>query len=103
MAKLKKSDVLHVAKLAKLDLTEKEIEKFTDQLSNIVNFIGQLSEVDVKSMEPTSQTTGLENVYRQDMVNPSQTLSLDEALSGTDKDYNNYFKVDAILTERTDK
>ena len=103
MAKLKTSDVLHVAKLAKLDLTEKEIEKFTDQLSNIVNFIGQLSEVDVKSMEPTSQTTGLENVYREDKLNPNQTLSVDESLSGTDKDYNNYFKVDAILTERTDK
>lgn len=103
MSKLTKKDVLHVAKLAKLDLTEKEVEKFTNQLSGIVEFVGQLAEVDVKGVEPTSQTTGLENVYRQDQLNPTQTLTQDQSLSGTDKTHNGYFVVDAILTERTDK
>ncbi|KKU09396.1 MAG: aspartyl/glutamyl-tRNA amidotransferase subunit C [Candidatus Woesebacteria bacterium GW2011_GWB1_45_5] len=103
MAKLKKSDVLHVAKLAKLKLTEEEIEKFTPQLSNIVDFVGQLSEVDIKGIDPTSQTTGLENVYRKDEARSSQGLTQDEAISGTDETHNGYFKVDAILTERSDK
>lgn len=103
MAKLTKKDVLHVASLAKLKLSEKEIKKFIPQLSNIIDFIGQLSEVDVKGVEPTSQTTGLENVEREDKINPDQSLSVDQALSGTDKTHNGYFVVDAILTERTDK
>lgn len=103
MATLTKQDVLHVAKLAKLNLTDEEIAKFTPQLSTIVDFVSQLSEVDVKDVEPTSQTTGLENIYREDEPRTKQSLTNDEALSGTDKTYNGYFVVDAILSERTDK
>lgn len=103
MAKLTKNEVLHIAKLANLKLTDKDIEKFTGQLSGIVDFIGRLSEVDVKGIKPTSQTTGLANIFRPDEINSSNTLSQEDALSGTDKTYNGYFKVGAILTERTDK
>ncbi len=103
MSKLTKKDVLHVAKLAKLDLTEDEIDRFTSQLSSIVDFVSQLSEVNVKDVDPTSQTTGLENVYRDDEVKVEQQLTNDEALSGTDNVHNGYFVVDAILTERSDK
>ncbi len=101
MARLTKQEVLHVAKLAKLELTPQEVEKFTDQLSNIVDFISQLQEVDVKGIEPTSQTTGLENVFRNDKIVPS--LNVGDALSGTDETHNGYFKVGAILAERSDK
>ncbi len=103
MTKLTKKDVLHVANLAKLNLTEEEIKKFTSQLSSIVDYISQLSEVDVKNIEPTTQTTGLEDIYREDETNVDQTLTQEKALSGTDKIHNGYFVVDAILTERTDK
>lgn len=103
MAKLTKADVLHVAKLAKLKLTEKEVEKFLSQLSSIVDYISELSEVDTKGVEPTSQTTGLINVLRDDKANPNQTLSAQKAVSGTDKVHNNLFVVDAILKERSDK
>ena len=103
MDKLTKSDILHVAGLANLDLTDSEIKEFTPQLSNIINFIGELSKADTKGVEPTSQTTGLEDVTRKDEKNSSSSLTQDEALSGTDKFYNGYFKVKAILSERTDK
>lgn len=103
MAMLTKDDVLHVAKLAKLKLTDAEIEKFTPQLSSVLNHFSELSEVDTESTEPTSQTTGLEDVYRTDEVKNESILSVDEATSGTDKVYNGYFRVKAILEGRTDK
>lgn len=104
MAKsLTKADVLYIAKLAKIDLTEEEIEKFLSQLSVIVEHIGKLSEVDTENIEPTSQTTGLENVSRSDVADFANCLTQDQATSGTDGIYNGYFKVGAILTERTDK
>jgi aspartyl-tRNA(Asn)/glutamyl-tRNA(Gln) amidotransferase subunit C len=103
MTKLSKADVLHVAKLAKLDLTETEVDKYSKQLSSIVDYISELSEVDTENTEPTSQTTGLENVYREDLVKSDNTLTQDQATSGSDKTHNGYFKVPAILSERTDK
>lgn len=103
MAKLSKSDVSHVAKLANLKLSESELEKFLKQLSSIVDYIGELSEVDTKGTEPTSQTTGLVNVTRIDEVKANQTLPVSDAVSGTEHVHNNLFVVDAILKERTDK
>jgi aspartyl-tRNA(Asn)/glutamyl-tRNA(Gln) amidotransferase subunit C len=102
MTSLSKADVLHVAKLAKLNLTDAEIAKFSTQLSSVLDHIGELSKIDTSGIIPTSQTTGLENVFRGDDVKPS---SLDQiaALSGSDKTYNGYFKVPAILSERSDK
>ena len=102
MAILSKADVVHVAKLAKLDLTESEIKKFLSQLSSVVEYIGELEKVDTTGIEPTSQTTGLTNVFRGDEIKPS-SLNQDKALSGTDKVHNGYFKVPAILEGRTDK
>lgn len=102
MSNLTRDDVLHVANLAKLNLTEEEIEKFTPQLSTIINFISQLNKVDTVGIEPTSQTTGLTDVFREDEVKPS-SIDQDGALSGTDQTYNGYFKVPAILEGRTDK
>ena len=102
MAKLTKADVLHVAGLAKLDLTEEEIDKFLPQLSEIIDHVSELQKVDTDNVEPTSQTTGLENVYRVDEVKQS-SLDQDAAISGSDDNYNGYFKVPAILSERTSK
>jgi aspartyl-tRNA(Asn)/glutamyl-tRNA(Gln) amidotransferase subunit C len=102
MARLSKADVLHVAKLAKLNLSESEIEKFLPQLSNIVNHISELSKVDTSGVEPTSQTTGLTDVFKGDEVKESG-ITQDKALSGTEQTYNGYFKVPAILEGRSDK
>jgi aspartyl-tRNA(Asn)/glutamyl-tRNA(Gln) amidotransferase subunit C len=103
MAKLTKVDVLHVAKLAKLDISEKEINKYTEQLAPVINYFSELSEIDTNDVEPTSQTTGLENVFRQDVIKGENSLNQDEAVAGSEKTYNGYFKVKAILSERTDK
>jgi len=101
MAKLTKKEVKHVADLSNLTLTDAEIEKFTPQLEKIIEFVATLSEVDTKDVLPTSQTTGLSNVMREDIVKSDESLSQEDALSNTEG-HNGYFKVKAILKNRTD-
>ncbi|HKB88681.1 MAG TPA: Asp-tRNA(Asn)/Glu-tRNA(Gln) amidotransferase subunit GatC [Patescibacteria group bacterium] len=102
MAKFTKSDVLHVAKLANLNLTDAELKKFLPQLSTIVEHISELNKVDTNNIEPTNQTTGLTNIFREDQVKVS-SINQASALAGTDNIHNGYFKVPAILEGRTYK
>lgn len=101
MSKLTKKEVKHVADLSNLTLSDAEIEKFTPQLEKIIEFVASLSEVDTDNVEPTSQTTGLKNVVREDRVKSEESLTQEEALSNTES-HNGYFKVKAILKNRTD-
>lgn len=103
MAGLKVKEVAHVAKLANLPLSKKEIEKFRKQLSSVISYVDELKKVDTKDVEPTSQTTGLENVTQKDEIDTSECLSQDKALSGTEKTHNGYFVVPGILEERSDR
>lgn len=66
--KLTKDQVKHVAKLARLGLTEVEVEKFQTQLSGILYYVEQLNEVNTDKVLPTAQVTGLANVMREDKV-----------------------------------
>lgn len=93
-------DVVHVAKLAKLTLTPDEIIKFQKQLSGIVSYIHELSAVDTTGVEPTSQTTGLENVMDEDEINSKTILSQSDALSGTTKTNKGYFVVPMVLENK---
>lgn len=97
MAKLKltKAEVEHIARLANLKLTEKEVKKFAVQLSETLDYIHILNKLDTKGIEPTSQVTGLENITRKDEAKPS--LSQKEALSGAAKKDNHFFKIKAIF------
>lgn len=101
MGKLGKSDVNHVAKLASFKLTSDEVTKFADQLSEVISYFEELNEVDTSSVEPTSQTTGIKNVSRQDKLG-KESLSQEEAISGTERVHNSYFVVPMILEERSD-
>lgn len=102
MSKLDKKAVKHVAKLANLPLDKEEVEKYQKQLSEVISYVDELSEVDTKTVEPTSQTTGLENVTRKDEAKSAECLKKEEALSGTDKTKNDFFVVPGVLTERSD-
>lgn len=68
MAKLTKEQVRHIAKLARLQLTEAEVEKFTTELSSILGYIEQLSKVDTKGVEATENVTGQTNAFREDVI-----------------------------------
>ncbi len=89
MSKLTGNEVQKVAELAKLNLTPEEIKKFESQLSEIVNFIDELSEVDTEGVEPTSQTNGLTDVTREDEIRPFDILKIEET-----------YKVDKILKHK---
>ena len=65
---LSKEEVLKIAKLSRLELTEEEIEKYTSQLSDVLAYVEKLNELDTDNVDETSQVTGLENVYRSDEV-----------------------------------
>lgn len=66
MSRLTREDVLRLARLARLELTEEEVEQYRTELSDILQYVEQLSSVDIKGIEPTHQVTGLTNVTRAD-------------------------------------
>ena len=68
MAKLTRNDVLKLARLSRISLTDEEVDTFVDELSAILGYVEQLSSVDVQGLEPTNQVTGLVNVTRPDKV-----------------------------------
>lgn len=65
---LSKEEVLHIAKLARLELKKEEIEKFRTQLSGILAYVEKLQKVNTAGVEPIAQITGLKNVSRLDEV-----------------------------------
>jgi aspartyl-tRNA(Asn)/glutamyl-tRNA(Gln) amidotransferase subunit C len=65
---ISRSDVEHVARLARLGLTDEEIERLVPQLSRILEAVGKLSEVDTSAVGPTAQVIELENVMRDDVA-----------------------------------
>ena len=66
MADLSRDDVLKLAQLARLRLTDDEIAEYQKELGEILQYVQQLDDIDVSGMEPTSQVTGLTNVTRED-------------------------------------
>lgn len=97
MAKLSREDVLKLARLARISLTDEEVEKYADELSAILQYVEQLSAVDVTGLEPTNQVTGLTNVMRKDEVieygyEPAKLLENVPAMQ------DNHLKVKRMLT-----
>lgn len=70
MSVITKEQVEHIAKLARIGLTEQEKEKMTKELGAILTYVEKLNEVDTAGVEPTAQVTGLENVMRKDEAKP---------------------------------
>jgi aspartyl-tRNA(Asn)/glutamyl-tRNA(Gln) amidotransferase subunit C len=68
MTKLSKDDVLKLAQLSRLSLSDDELNEFSEELSAILQYVEQLSGVDVSGLKPTNQVTGLTNVMREDVV-----------------------------------
>lgn len=93
--KLTTEEVKHVAKLAKLTLTEPEVKKFQKQLSEVLDYVDVLKKLDIKDIEPTSQVTGLENIFRSDEPGPS--LQPEEVLKNAKEKNNGLFLVKAIF------
>lgn len=66
--KISEEEVKHIAQLARIELTQEESERFSQQISDVLGYIEQLQEVDTNNVEPISQVTGQVNVFREDVV-----------------------------------
>ena len=80
---LTEEQVRHIAKLARLHLSDEEVTKFAGQLTNILDYVDILGETNTDDVAETSQVTGLENVVEEDEIKPSQS-SPEELLATTE-------------------
>jgi aspartyl-tRNA(Asn)/glutamyl-tRNA(Gln) amidotransferase subunit C len=92
---ISKDEVKHIAGLARIGVSEEEVEKFSTDLSSILDFVEQLKEVDVSNVEPTAHITGLENRMRDDKVRDFENKEGISKLFPEEK--NGYNKVKSVL------
>ena len=95
---LTREQVQHVARLARLALSEDEIERFRGQLSAILDHAARVTEVATEDVPPTSHPLPLSNVFREDVITPS--LSQEKALSTAPEAEDGRFKVPRIIEEQ---
>ena len=97
MEKLTREQVLHVADLAKIHLTEEEIEKYGYQLKQILDEIGKINDVKINNDEFMISPTDNTNVYHFDEV--KEILEIEEVLKNAPKTNGNYIEVPLVLNE----
>ncbi len=103
MAKTQKANLItedivkHVAKLANLPIPEKKLPLFQKQLESILEYVQLVQSTDTQGVPETTQTTGLTNVWRDDIVDDSRTLTQEQALKNAKKSYKGYFVVPSVF------
>jgi aspartyl-tRNA(Asn)/glutamyl-tRNA(Gln) amidotransferase subunit C len=88
-------DVRDVAKLARLALDASQIERLGPQIASILQYVGQLNEVDVSNVEPMAHALPVSNVFREDVVEPS--LPTEKALQNAPETDGPFFKVPKVI------
>jgi aspartyl-tRNA(Asn)/glutamyl-tRNA(Gln) amidotransferase subunit C len=88
---ISRDEVLHVARLARLALTDEEVERLGAQLNAILEAVGKVSELDLEGVEPTAHPLDLVNVWAED--EPSPSLSVEDALGNAPDRESGFFKV----------
>lgn len=91
-------DIQHIAKLANLSIDADQEKLFIPQLTAILAFVSKLQEISTDNVKPTAQVTGLNNVYREDVVDEARILTQAQALSNAKKTHNGYFVVPSVWT-----
>ena len=94
---ISRADVAHLGRLARLELTEAELDHYAGQLDVILQSVARISEVTANDIVPMSHPIPMVNVFRDDVVKPS--LSRDEVLSGAPSAQDDRFRVPRILDE----
>ncbi len=95
--KIDRQQVRKVAKLARLDLTEAEIEEFTGQLGAILEYVEKMNELDTAAVEPLAHCLPIQNVFRADEVRES--LGTERTLANAPQRDGSFFKVPKILED----
>lgn len=94
MDRISKDDVRYAAKLAELELEEKDMKKFVPQLDKILDYVAEISGVDTEGVAPTSHVLDIKNVFRDD--EPKESLILEAALKNAPDEVDSGFKVPKI-------
>ena len=94
---IEREQVLHVARLARLSLSEEEVETMVGELSGILEHVDRISELDLDGVEPTSHVVALENVLRPDEPRPS--LPRDVALASAPEPQDGAFRAPSPQAE----
>ena len=87
---ISREEVLHVAQLARLELTDEEVERFREQLSAILDAVSKVSELDLADVPPTSHPLEIANAWAEDVPRPC--LTLDEAFANAPERDDDYFR-----------
>ena len=90
---ISKEEVLHVARLARLALTDEEVERLTEELGAILDAVGVVAELDLADVPPTSHPLDLVNVWDEDV--PRESLPLEDVLANAPAKENGMFRVPA--------
>jgi aspartyl-tRNA(Asn)/glutamyl-tRNA(Gln) amidotransferase subunit C len=93
--KISREEVLHIARLARVALTEDEIDRYADQLSNLLDHFEVLQQVDTTGVPPTAQSIDIRSVMREDRVRPS--LPPEEVLANAPRPEEDSFRVKPVL------
>ncbi|MBM3154251.1 MAG: Asp-tRNA(Asn)/Glu-tRNA(Gln) amidotransferase subunit GatC [Chloroflexi bacterium] len=93
--KLTREEVKHIALLARLGMSEAEVEKFMVQLSNILENFEVLKQVDTSGLPPTAQTVALQNVFRADGPQPSYPV--EDVMANAPQREGDFFKIRPVL------
>lgn len=93
--KLSREEVLHIARLARLGLTESEVDRFSEQLSHLLENFEVLQQVDTTDVPPTAQSIPLQNVTKDDEV--AASLPPGQILANAPRKEGEYFRVKAVL------
>lgn len=96
MAKISNDAASKLAKLARLAITSEQTKTISQELDSILNYVEQLSTVNVEGVDEVSQVTGLEDVWRKDEVRPSK-LTQDQLLANAPATEGGYIKVKRVL------
>lgn len=95
MAEISKEQVKHVAHLARLAITEEEVDVMTKQLGDIIHYADLLEDLDTSNVEPTTHVLDLKNVMRKD--EPRKWIEKEDALKNAPDHLNGQFRVPSIL------
>ena len=95
MGKITKEEVLKLAKLSKLSLTDEEVDKYQKELDALLEYIDQLQSVDTEGLEPTNQVTGLHSVMRADEI--KENVPMEQLLKNAPSTEGNLIKVRRVL------
>ena len=88
-------DIEHLAKLARLKLTDAEKELFSKQMGTVIKYIEKLSELDTKNVEPTAHVLGLHNVFRDDAV--KKPLTVQDPINDSPAHSKGHYEVPKII------